>query len=56
MMSLDTLNLLAQLLSQVTISPNFDGFEQQALTIAKARRELLAAIEEASAPAGPTPT
>lgn len=49
-LSLDTLNLLALLLAQVTISPTTDDFEDYAVALAKARRELLAAIQAAATP------
>lgn len=48
MLSLETLNVLAVLLSKVTLTPTADDFEEQAMAFGKARRELIAAIEAAS--------
>ena len=45
-LSLGTLNLLAELLAQVTLRPVADDFEEQAAKIGQARRELIAAIAE----------
>ena len=50
MLSLETLNLCAVLLSQVTLSPVADDLEEQARLIAQARRELMAALEEGAQP------
>lgn len=47
-LSLETLNLLAEILAGVTVQANRDDFDEVARKVGNARRELIAAIEAAS--------
>jgi hypothetical protein len=47
-LSLETLNLLAEVLSNVTVQANNVDFDEVARKVGNARRELIAAIEAAS--------
>lgn len=46
----DVLDLFHTLLSQVTLNVSADDFEEMAVTVAKAKRELAAALAEAAPP------
>ncbi|MDQ1401320.1 MAG: hypothetical protein QOE07_1097 [Acidimicrobiaceae bacterium] len=48
-LSLDSLNLLATLLAQVSISASQADFDEAAARVGRTRRELLAAIKAAEA-------
>jgi hypothetical protein len=47
-LSLESLNLLAEVLSNVTLQANRNDFDEVARKVGNARRELIAAIEAAS--------